>query len=233
MKGELWKYSSKEIEVIPFGVDTKVFFPIRERKAGEKQVIRLGTIKAMEDMYGIKTIIEAVDLVKKCLPETDLRVYMVGSGKRTAYYKKLVQSKNLEETFVFTGKISFAHIATYHNLLDILLNVSIVNESFGVSVIEGMACGKPVIISNTPGLKEVVSDYGLIVEKDNVQQLAKTIIHLIEHPELRAALGKAAREHVLDTYDFKTCLTQMTQVYESLLHENEKYAVLQKEEVNV
>lgn len=233
MKGELWKYSAKEVDVIPFGVDTKVFYPIRENSEHKKDPIRIGTIKAMEDIYGIKTIIEAVDLVKKCLPEVNLRVYLIGSGKRTNHYKKMIASKNLEETFIFTGKIPYAHISTYHNLLDVLLNVSTVNESFGVSVIEGMACGKPVIVSNSPGLKEVVSDCGIVVQKDNAQQLAKAIMQLLESPELRASLGKFARQHVLDTYDFKTCLNQMTAVYEEMLCKKTKQSVSLKAEITV
>ncbi|PBQ34014.1 glycosyl transferase family 1 [Sphingobacteriaceae bacterium] len=231
MKGELWKYSSKEVDVIPFGVDTKVFYPMREKPEENRDVIRLGTIKAMEDMYGIKTIVEAVDLVKKCMPDTSLRVYLIGAGKRSSYYKKMIASKNLQETFVFTGKISYTHIATYHNLLDILLNVSTVNESFGVSVIEGMACGKPVIVSNSPGLKEVVSDIGIVVEKENAQQLAKAIMQLIESPELRKSLGKFGRQHVLDNYDFKTCIEQMTAVYDKMLRLNEKHPSHLQEEV--
>ena len=217
MKGELWKYSSKEVDVIPFGVNTTVFSPKNIKTNSEKDILHIGTIKAMEDKYGIKTIIDAVELVNCCLPETPIKVYLVGEGSRSNYYKKLVSSKNLEEIIVFTGKISFSHISNYHNLLDILLNVSNVNESFGVSVIEGMACEKAVIVSNVPGLKEVISNHGLIVEKDNVQQLAKAIIQLIESPELRISLGKAARKHVVENYEFDYCLEQLTRIYDAIL----------------
>lgn len=221
MKGELWKYSSKEVDVIPFGVDTDIFSPRELKELPEKNTIHIGTIKAMEDIYGIKTIIEAIELVKLCIPEVALKVFLVGDGTRIKYYKKLVSSKNLQDQFVFTGKISFSGISDYHNLLDILLNVSLVNESFGVSVIEGMACEKPVIVSNAPGLKEVVDSIGIIVEKDNAQQLAKAIIQLIESPELRVSLGKAGRKHVLNNYDFKNNLQQMMHVYQSVSSVNE------------
>jgi len=62
----------------------------------------------------------------------------------------MANSLELSDNVVFTGKIPFREIVHYHNLLDIFLNVSIVDESFGVSVIEAMACEKPVIVTGHP-----------------------------------------------------------------------------------
>ncbi len=222
MKGELWKYSAKEIDVIPFGVNTQVFYP-RNMAHKETNTTSIGIIKAMEDIYGIETFIEAIELVKRCLPEISLNVYLVGSGSRLMHYKKIVRAKNLDEIFVFTGQISFSHISDYHNLLDILVNVSTVNESFGVSVVEGMACEKAVIVSNAPGLKEVIADCGMVVEKENAGELAKVIMQLIRYPKLRNSMGKAARKHVLKNYDFKNCLHSMLRIYDSLLPSREKF----------
>lgn len=96
------------------------------------------------------------------------------------------------------------------------------NESFGVSVIESMACEKAVIVSNVPGLKEVVDGHGMVIEKDNAAQLTRAILQLIESPELRKNLGKEARAHVLQNYKFKNCLLQLTALYDSLLSEKTK-----------
>lgn len=215
MREELYKYSDKHVDVVPFGVETNVFYPFLPSR--EKNTIHIGTIKAMEDMYGITTIIEAIELVKSRLPKVDLKVLLIGSGKKVSEYKKLVSLKKLDDTIVFTGKIPYSDITNYHNLLDILLNVSVVDESFGVSVIEGMACEKAVIVSNAPGLKEVIGNCGLIVEKANTPQLAEAITRLIQSPDLRKMMGKAARKHVLDHYDFKNCLLQMEKIYHSFL----------------
>ncbi len=219
MKGELWKYTTKEVEVLPFGVNTEVFAPA---VPGNNKRIHLGVIKAMEDIYGIKTVLEAMQLVTRCLPEKEFRLYLIGGGKQLNKYKKLASKLGLGNKVVFTGKIAFSEIAQYHQLLDIFINVSTVNESFGVSVIESMACEKAVIVSNVPGLKEVVDQYGLIVEKENVPQLAKAIIQLINFPALREKLGKEARLHVLNTYDFEHCMVQLFHIYENVLRRKEK-----------
>lgn len=222
MKGELWKYTKKEVEVLPFGVDTDLFSAPSQEKTESQKPIRLGVIKAMEDIYGIKTVIEALHLVSRCLPEQKLKLYLIGGGTQVRKYKKAVSKLNLANKIVFTGKIPFGEIAEYHKLMDILINVSSVNESFGVSVVESMACERAVIVSNVPGLKEVVDEHGIVVEKDNAAQLTKAIIQLIESPDLRKKIGKEARAHVLQNYDFKNCLLQLTGIYDSLLSEHTK-----------
>lgn len=223
MKGELWKYTKREIEVLPFGVDTDLFSAPSEKNTDIDKPIRLGVIKAMEDIYGIKTVIEALHLVSRCLPEQELKLYLIGGGTQVRKYKKIASKLGLRDKIVFTGKIPFREIAEYHKLMDVLINVSSVNESFGVSVVESMACEKAVIVSNVPGLKEVIDAHGIIVEKDNAAQLTRAIIQLIESPELRIKIGKAARAHVLQHYDFKNCLLQLTGVYDSLLSEQSKH----------
>lgn len=224
MKLELGKYTNKTIEVIPFGVDTKVFSPAPFKSATQKDVLHIGAIKSMEDGYGISTIIEAADLIKHCAPDKKLKFYLIGSGKQLLMYRKRVIKLGLSDLIEFTGKIPFSEIAHYHNNLDIFLNVPLLNESFGVSVIEAMACEKPVIVSNAPGLIEIVNEEsGIIIKKDNATELASAILYLINSPQQRLNMGKAGRAHVLNLYDFSSCLHEMTSVYESVMkQEREK-----------
>jgi L-malate glycosyltransferase len=222
LKGELWKYTKKEIELIPFGVDIEKFSSRATPFMKDPSIIHIGCIKALEDIYGIKTLLEAVEIVKRCAPEKAIKLFLIGGGTRINYYKKLTADLNLNDTVVFTGIVPHSQIASYHNLMDILINVSIANESFGVSVIESMACEKAVIVSNAPGLMETVDQYGLVVEKENVQQLAKAIIRLIHSSNLRTKLGQEARKHVIRNYDFKSCLSKQIKLYETIVFKKEK-----------
>ncbi len=214
MKHELGKYTNKPIKVIPFGVDTEVFSPKTIKTEALKACIHIGAIKSMEDGYGIKTIINAAHLLKRCAPEHNLTFHLIGSGKQLNAYRKLVTKLYLTDRVVFTGKIPFSEIAQCHAQLDVFLNVPLLNESFGVSVIEAMACEKPVIVSNAPGLVEIVNEQtGIIIKKDDVTELVKAILHLVQNPEQRTKLGKAGREHVLSNYSFTSCLNKMMAVY--------------------
>lgn len=217
LKTELQQYTGRPIGVIPFGVNTERFSPAGATPPGVDGAVRIGLIKSIEDKYGIATVLDAALLVKTKLPTLNFELYLVGGGTRLDYYKERSTAMGLDQLVTFTGKIPFSKIPEYHNFLDIFLNVSIVNESFGVSVIEAMACEKPVIVTNAPGLTEIVNheDLGIIVNKDNAEQLAGAMMRLSLSPALRLALGKAGRQHVLRNYDFSLSLEQTIALYRS------------------
>jgi L-malate glycosyltransferase len=218
MKNELKKYTKKEVVVVPFGVDCELFYS-NNTLVKEKDTVYLGTIKSIEDQYGISTILEAVKILKDDFKYSDFKLLLAGGGSQQNKYHNMVNVLELNDHVIFTGKIPHSEIVHYHNMLDVFMNVSIVNESFGVSVIEAMACGKPVIVTRVPGLSEIVNnpELGVVIEKENSSQLAKALKKLILYPELREEMGKKAREHVLANYDFKYCLQQMIDEYSKML----------------
>src|SRR5258706_9646897 len=87
----------------------------------------------------------------------DLRLLLVGEGSYRHELEKMSESLNLQEKVVFAGRIPFEKISDYYNMLDIFVNIS-EYESFGVSVIEALACGIPVVVTDVGGLKEIVKD---------------------------------------------------------------------------
>ena len=104
-------------------------------------------------------------------------------------------------------------------MLDIYVAVSL-QESFGVAVLEASACAKPVIVSNVGGLPEVVDDgkTGIIIEKENPNQLADELIKLITNPVLRIEMGKKGRLKVLNEYNWIESVKQMLSVYQECLN---------------
>ena len=221
MRGELEKYTKKKVVVIPFGVDCELFYS-NNTLVKEKDTVYMGTIKSIEDQYGISTILEAVKILKEDFKYTDFKLLLAGGGSQQNKYRKMANALELDNYVTFTGKIPHSEIVHYHNMLDIFMNVSIVKESFGVSVIESMACEKPVIVTRVPGLIEIVNNpkLGMVVEKENPRQLARALKKLIFYPELREEMGKKGREHVLANYNFKDCLLQMRDLYAELLSTN-------------
>ena len=103
-------------------------------------------------------------------------------------------------------------------MIDVLANLSDY-ESFGVSVIEAMACEKPVIATNTGGLKEIIenSDFGSLVEIANVEQTASEIEKYMIDENLKHQVGKVAREKVIAKYNWTNNIKQMIDVYSQLI----------------
>jgi glycosyltransferase involved in cell wall biosynthesis len=93
-------------------------------------------------------------------------------------------------------------------------------EAFGMVLIEAMACGKPVIASNLPGVRSVVNDGedGLLVEPGNVADLAAKIRQLLDDPQRRQEMGKRGRAKVERKYAWDAIGAKLEQTYYEVLN---------------
>ena len=213
------KFTDKEVEVTPFGVDINKFKPIRVNSIFNDGNLVIGTIKTLETKYGIEYLIKAFKLVKDKLRDMKLKLLIVGGGSLLDELKHLTKELKLEKDTIFTGFIVPDKIPGYHNMLDIFVSLSIEDsESFGVAVIEASACEKPVVVSRVGGLPEVVENNvtGFIVEKENIKETAEAIMKLIEDKKLREKMGKTGRERVTKYFNWDKNVKQMIYIYKQL-----------------
>lgn len=214
------KYTDKEIEVTPFGIDMQHFRPEEGTGGANAGAITVGTIKTLEDKYGIDYLIRAFARVTAAKPDRTLHLLIVGEGSRKSAYLQLVEDLGVAEKVTFTGRIPFEQIPDYHRRIDIFAALSTIDaESFGVSIIEASASARPVVVSDAGGPAEVVVDgeTGFIVPKRNEESAAKAILKLVESADLRRRMGENGRKHVSNLYDWKDNLTLMTDIYKSIL----------------
>jgi glycosyltransferase involved in cell wall biosynthesis len=217
MQKEAAIYTDKYVEVLPFGVDIEKFIPINKGQKN-KNTLYIGLIKSLESHYGIEYLIKAFKLVKQKELPVDIKLMIIGSGSIGKKLKKLAADLKLQNDIQFIGNISNESAPEYHNKLDIEVYLS-VKESFGVSVVEALACEKPVVVSNIGGLNEIVNDgiNGFVVESRDYHSAAGKIIELIQNPGLRIIFGKSGRQKVILKYDFNKNVNRMFEIYKSLL----------------
>ena len=217
MRDEVKRYTGKEVIVTPFGVDTSKFSPPTVHAKNEN-CIHVGTIKPIEDIYGIIQIIDAAEILTKKYPSLLFKFWLIGPGD-TDRYRKIIEEKGMNSIFELTGRIPFDQIHDYHKKLDIFLNVSIVDESFGVAAVEAMACERPVIVTDAPGLKEVTGngECGIIIPKGDAESLAQNIKKLADDRSLREELGKKGKKRVMEKYDWNNNLELMIVEYKKLM----------------
>lgn len=220
MKKETSLYTKKEISVIPFGIDTNVFKAEDVKSIFDKNDIIIGTVKKMEDHYGIKYLIDAFRLTADSNPKLQLKLLLVGGGRDFERYQNYIQAQGLNEKVVMTGLVPYSEVVKYQNMIDISVIPSL-SESFGVSVLEASACEKPVIVSDTGGLPEVVKDgiTGFIVPPKDVNAISEKLNELIHNRELRIKLGKNGRKFVEENYRWEYCVQLMKNEYLSLATE--------------
>lgn len=217
MAEELKKYTSKKIYITPFGVKMDLFNS-NKKDNRYKNHFTIGTVKSLEEKYGIRYIIEAAGILKKEIP--NLKVIIAGSGKLENELKNLSKEKGIEANFL--GLISQEEAASLWANLDVAIISSIEDsESFGVSVIEAQASSLPVIITNVPGLLETTSpDSRMVVEKKNALQIVNCIKELYNNKELRATLGKNGRNYVFKNYEYKNCFKHIEDIFKDIIKNN-------------
>ncbi len=218
IKNYLKPVTAKAVHVIPFGVNIEAFKPKNVTPLFEEQAFVFGCIKSLEKLYNTDVSIKAFAALKTKFPDRVLKLLIVGDGSQLHNLKHLVTELNIHEHVLFTGRIPFSQIPDYCNRLDVFLNISDY-ESFGVSVIEAMACEKAVIVTNTGGLKEIVEDesYGSLVEVGNVAQTAMEMEKYLTNPELKKRVGVKARQKVLEKYNWDNNIQEMINVYKQLI----------------
>lgn len=185
----LFKINGEKIKMIPIGVDTKIFRPMKTEKArrilniseNEKAILYVGRI---EWRKGIGVLLFAFHNIIRLFPEAKL--YIIGGGKSKAA-KKLEEGewerirKNSEDLgigdkVIFIGPQQQKKLRKYYCAFDVCV-VPSYYEPFGIVPLEAMACGMPVVASKTGGLKFTVkeNETGHLVEVGNYEDLAQKI----------------------------------------------------------
>jgi glycosyltransferase involved in cell wall biosynthesis len=207
-----------DIQITPFGVDVKKFKVLKGNKDNDYE-LTLGTVKKLDDKYGIDTLIQSFALFAKKYPGLKSRLIIIGDGSKKDELVQLSKDLKVFEKCEFIGFVKHKEIPEWLNKMDIFLALSRLNsESFGVAVVEALSCELPVIVSNVGGLKEVVENEktGLIVAKEDPDSAAEKIELLFKNPDLATKLGKNGRSHVVLNYSWKRSLDTMSKIYQAL-----------------
>ncbi|MFN8673268.1 MAG: glycosyltransferase [Candidatus Sericytochromatia bacterium] len=212
MADEIKKYTNKNITITPFGVNTSFFYPKNKNK---NNLFRIGTVKTLETIYGIDTLIKAFKLFSDKYENTILEI--VGDGTKRSNYETLVKELNIQNKVIFRGKVKNEEVPNILNSFDIFVALSL-QESFGVAVVESMSCSIPVVVSNISGLTEVVinNKTGIIVDVNSPEKACEAFEKLYNDNIFYSELSKNSRQHVLDNYDWKNNAKIMENIYINL-----------------
>lgn len=215
----------RRIEVIPFGVDTGLFSPPPEKpekldtpdKPVTPKPVVFGVAKNLHPVYGLDILFKAFAELEHIAPRK-ARIRIAGDGPERGYLQKLASRLEIAQYIEWVGDIPNQKVAEFYQELDVVV-VPSRRESFGVTAVEGSACGKPIIASQVGGLSEVVIDgkTGILVQSENVTELKEAMLRLINNPEERASMGQAGREFVVTHYNWQENVSQMEKVYRGLL----------------
>ena len=204
------------IFITPFGINENDFAPSKIMRQGSAVVV--GTVKSLKHEYGIDTLIKAFSIsLNDWGNDVSLHLEITGAGVELDNLKALVEKLGISSKVTFHGHVPHSKVPAMLERLDIYVALSR-SESFGVAILEASACEKPVVVSDADGPAEVTINEttGLIVKKDDPIAAAEAISRLIGDANLRIAMGRAGRAHVLNNYSWTRSVELMLRAYEQV-----------------
>ena len=162
---------------------------------------------------GVNDIIKAYIIAKKKLPNLNL---VMGGKPDFSMEKTYDEWKYKYKDIHFVGFVSEKKIPYYYTMGDIFITYSYASEGFGLTPIEAIACGTPVICSSMIAYKEVLQDNAIFVPPRNPHELAKEIINLLTDDVRRRNLIEKAQKFI-KRYTWNSVGKKLEEVYEELI----------------
>ena len=216
-----------KVVVIGNGANSDLFQPMDISSARTKTGLEtdghlVGFIGTFAPLLGLEHLVECAPLVLERCPEA--KFLLVGEGPLRPRIEKMIAQKNLNHAFIFTGAVPYQRVPEYVNACDITAtHVSEVGVKWvGMSplrVYESMACGRPVVAGDHPGLRECIGETGagILVPFDNPTELARAIIKLLADKTLREEMGRRGREAAVKQYSWRQTAQRVAEVCEDVL----------------
>ena len=219
---ETKKYLQKKktINVIPFGVDTKLLKNLNNKKRiYNKSKIKIGFVKHLQPKYGPHVLLVAFKKVVNEYPNVELII--VGKG----YLENKL--KNMAINLKIENKVKFLGYYPQNKIKDVYLDIDIFvmpskSEAFGVAAIESQSMEIPVVASRIGGIPEAVQDgiTGILVKPGDSDELADELMRLIKNDEMRFKMGVNGRKFVKKNYEWANNVDQMEKIYFQCIKNN-------------
>jgi len=209
-------HNIENIKVIYNGVDANFFKPGNSEDFTLQQdynhdLPRIGTVGRLSSAKG-------TDLLFKVASELEGIAEFFAVGPCEEDLIQQIKRSNISN-FHLLGPLPNNALPPFYNFIDCFVLPSLF-EAFGITLIEAMSCGKPVIASDVGGIPEIVDDgcNGILVDPGNYMLLKEAIIRIIYEKNLRIDLGESARQKIIKNFTFKKTCRELRDFYSSLIN---------------
>ena len=212
---------ANRIRLIYFGVDTRKFRPCERNgnlrnKLGIFNSPTIISLRNLEPLYDVETLIKSIPQVLTNVPEAEFVI--AGRGSQESKLRTLAESLGVLESISFVGWISNDELPQYLASADIYVSTSLSDAGLAASTAEAMACGLPVVITDSGENRKWVrnGESGFIVPVRDANILAERIVYLLENGNVRAEFGEIGRKVVEERNSYHTEMNKMENLYGEL-----------------
>jgi len=193
-------------------------FQFRPKVGPANAKLRLLYVGNLVAYKGVLTLLEAAALLQKRLPGRDVTVTIAGDGPQRADLECRAREHGLADKVRFLGWIDNGSLPTLYHESDILVFPSTWPEPFGLTFLEAMACGTPVVSTATGGNREFLRDQEncLIFKAGDPEALASRIVELITDGSLYAKLSRNAANQVREQFSLERYVDRIEEILQVL-----------------
>lgn len=201
---EYYNLKLENVEVI----NNPVIISKYHHSENDKKIRTLITVGRLSKEKNQQMLIQAFYEVKKI--NLEVKLVIVGDGVERKKLEEKVQNLNLNDSVTFVGNVT--DVENYLCNADIFL-LSSIYEGIPLAILEAMAAELPIIATNVGGIKDIVTNNGILVSSGNVEEMKKAILKLVENPKLIKEMGLNSRLNV-KKYDINSVVKSYTILYE-------------------
>jgi L-malate glycosyltransferase len=198
--------------VFPWGVDLKHFAPSTTNRLPSTGLTILCN-RSWEPRYGVDVLAKA--FVKVAQQREDVGLILLNGGSQAQVIRQILMGGGVLERVHFSGQISQSDMPNWYHMADLYISPSHVDGS-SVSLMEALACGLPVLVSDIPANLEWVTDgqNGWVFPDGDVQALTDKILAVAARRESLPEIGRAARRSAQDRADWNRNVHKLFTAYE-------------------
>lgn len=217
---------ANKISLLPNGIGEKFLDDPTPRKEARGQLsldpdaFYVGTVSSLVPYEGLSTVVKAV--AELAQTHKELRLLIVGDGTDRENLISLARDLGIADRCDFPGRIAREEAHLYHASLNAFvvprIDSAVTRSVTPLKPVEAMASKVPVLASDLPALRELISDgeNGHLIESGDVSAWAKSIRSLILDPERAEGMGRSGREFVLANRTWDQNAASIIKVYEEL-----------------
>ena len=211
---EEFEVKGENIEVVLNGVDLETFN--RKEDVEIKPYRIITTASADVPLKGLRFLIDAMKEIIEEVPEAHLVV--LGNTRKEGETLKQVSKLNLEDKISFHSGLTQSEVVALYSSSHISVIPSLY-EGFGFGAGEAMACGLPLISTQSGGLKEVVGNEAIIIEPASVKSIVEAVIDLFSNKEQQLALSKSGRKRIENEFNWLNAAKRYEVIYAKAIEE--------------
>lgn len=208
------RFNQFKIETVYNGVDQTIF--LARKNAEFSEVVQLVNVGSLNNVKNQITVLKAMNYLINDLGYMNIKLLLIGEGPTAELLKDYIHSNNLKSNVKMTGFVN--NVESYLKKSDIFISSS-TDESFGLSIVEAMLTGIPVVASAVGGVPEIITDGVtgfLYSDPFDYIELSKKITRIIDNKELYHSIANNGNQQAVEHFTLDIQAKKILELYESI-----------------